>query len=140
MSRADLDALAPVRRHREAQAERAWRQQRDLLREREAAVIAARARWQTACERQAAQREALYDEHRGRAVSVCELNAWGAEERRLISELTQHAQALRALDEEQAQQARNTEDAQRRLQKRRRDLEKLGAMLENLVEEAPRDE
>ena len=134
MSRADLDALAPVRRHREAQAERAWRQQRDLLREREAAVVAARARWQAASEQQAAQREALYGEHCGRALSVCELNAWSTEERRLIGELAEQAQALQALDDEQAQQARDTEAAQQRLQGRRRDLEKLSAMMDYLVE------
>ncbi|WP_434602163.1 hypothetical protein J3P89_01135 [Pseudomonas sp. Z1-14] len=139
MSRADLDALAPVRRHREAQAERAWRQQRELLRERQAAFAAARARWQAACEQQAAQREALYGEHRGRALSICELNAWSTEERRLIGELAEQARALQALDEEQAQQARHTEAAQQRLQGRRRDLEKLGAMMEYLVE-VPDDE
>jgi len=134
MSRADLDALTPVRRHREAQAERAWRQQRDLLREREAAVAAARARWQAASEQKAAQREALYGEHRGRALSVCELNAWSTEERRLIGELAEQAQALQALDDEQAQQARDTEAALERLQGRRRDLEKLSAMMDYLVE------
>lgn len=134
MFQADLDALAPVRRHREAQAERAWRQQRDLLREREAAVVAARARWQAASEQQAAQREALYGEHRGRALSVCELNAWSTEERRLIGELAEQAQALQALDDEQAQQARDTEAALERLQGRRRDLEKLSAMMDYLVE------
>jgi len=139
MSRADLDALTPVRRHREAQAERAWRQQRDLLREREAAVVAARARWQAASEQQAAQRETLYGEHRGRALSVCELNAWSTEERRLIGELAEQAQALQALDDEQAQQARATEAAQQRLQGRRRDLEKLSAMMDYLVE-TPNDE
>lgn len=134
MSRADLDALAPVRRHREAQAERAWRQQRDLLREREAAVAAARVRWQAASEQQVTQREALYGEHRGRALSVCELNAWSTEERRLIGELAEQARALQALDEEQAQQARSTEAARQRLQGRRRDLEKLSAMMDYLVE------
>lgn len=139
MSRADLDALAPVRRHREAQAERAWRQQREILRERQAAFAAARARWQAACEQQAAQREALYGEHRGRALSICELNAWSIEERRLIGELAEQARALQALDEEQAQQARHTEAAQQRLQGRRRDLEKLGAMMEYLME-VPDDE
>ena len=139
MSRADLDALAPVRRHREAQAERAWRQQRDLLREREAAVAAARVRWQAASEQQVTQREALYGEHRGRALSVCELNAWSTEERRLIGELAEQAQALQALDEEQAQQARSTEAAWQRLQRRRRDLEKLSAMMDYLVED-PSDE
>ncbi|WP_434606680.1 hypothetical protein [Pseudomonas sp. R1-7] len=133
MSRADLDALAPVRRHREAQAERAWRQQRDLLREREAAVAAARVRWQAASEQQVTQREALYGEHRGRALSVCELNAWSTEERRLIGELAEQARALQALDEEQAQQARSTEAARQRLQGRRRDLEKLSAMMDYLV-------
>ncbi|MBI6617200.1 MULTISPECIES: hypothetical protein [Pseudomonas] len=139
MSRADLDALAPVRRHREAQAERAWRQQRDLLREREAAVAAAQVRWQAASEQQVTQREALYGEHRGRALSVCELNAWSTEERRLIGELAEQAQALQALDEEQAQQARSTEAARQRLQRRRRDLEKLSAMMDYLVED-PSDE
>jgi hypothetical protein len=134
MSQADLSALAPVRRHREAQAERAWRQQRDLLREREAAVVAARTRWQAACEWQAAQREALYCQHRGRALSVCELNAWSAQERRLMGELAEQARALQALDDEQAQQARNTETAQQRLQGRRRDLEKLKVLMEQLVE------
>lgn len=134
MSRADLDALAPVRRHREAQAERAWRQQRDLLREREAAVAAARVRWQAASEQQVTQREALYGEHRGRALSVCELNAWSTEERRLIGELAEQARALQALDEEQAQQAHSTEAARQRLQGRRRDLEKLSAMMDYLVE------
>ena len=128
-----------MRRHREAQAERAWRLQRDLLREHEAAVAAARARWQTACEQQAVQREALYGEHRGRGLSVCELNAWSTEERRLIGELAEQARALQALDEQQAQQARNTEAAQQRLQGRRRDLEKLSAMMEYLME-APSDE
>jgi len=134
MSRADLNALAPVRRHREAQAERVWHQQRDLLREREAALVAARAQWQAAAERQAAQREALYDEHRGRAVSASQLKAWGTQERRLIGELAEQARAVQVLDEEQAQQARNTEAAQQQLQRRRRDLEKLKALMESLVE------
>lgn len=139
MSQADLSALAPVRRHREAQAERVWRQQRDLLREREAAVVAARARWQAAGEQQAAQREALYCEHRGRAVSVAELKAWNAQERRLIGELAEQARALQALDDEQAQQAQNTEAAEQRLRGRRRDLEKLKALMERLAE-TPWDE
>lgn len=139
MSRADLDALAPVRRHREAQAERAWRQQRELLREREAALADARARWQTACEQQATRRAALYGEHRGRAVSVAELNAWSTEERRLIGELAEQGQALQALDEQQMQQVRNTEAAQQRLRGRQRELEKLSVMMEYLME-APRDE
>lgn len=139
MSRVDLDALAPIRRHREAQAERAWRQQRELLREREAAVVAARARMQASREQQALQREALYGEHRGRALSLCELNAWSAQERRLIGELAEQARALQALDDEQAQQAQHTAAAQQRLQGRRRDMEKLSAMLEHLVE-TPCDE
>lgn len=139
MSLADLSALAPVRRHREAQAERVWRQQCDLLREREAAVVAARARWLEAGERQAAQRQALYCEHRGRAVSVGELKAWNAQECRLIGELAEQARALQALDDEQAQQAQNTEAAQQRLRGRRRDLEKLNALMERLAE-TPWDE
>ncbi|WLH46038.1 hypothetical protein [Pseudomonas beijingensis] len=139
MSRVDLDTLAPIRRHREAQAERAWRQQRELLREREAAVVAARARMQATSEEQALQREALYGEHRGRALSVCELNAWSTQERRLIGELAEQARALRALDDEQAQQAKDTAAAQQRLQGRRRDLEKLSAMMEHWVE-TPSDE
>lgn len=139
MSRVDLDALAPIRRHREAQAERAWRQQRELLREREAAVVAARARMQVTREQQAVQREALYGEHRGRALSVCELNAWSAQERRLIGELAEQARALQALDDEQAQQAQDTAAAQQRLQGHRRDLEKLNAMMEHWVE-TPSDE
>ncbi|MBT2340252.1 MULTISPECIES: hypothetical protein [Pseudomonas] len=136
MSRADLNALAPVRRHREAQAERAWRQARDLLREREAEVAAARAQWQAAREQQAAQREALYGEHRGRALSVVELNAWSTQERRLIGELAEQAQGLQALDAAQARQAQDTEAAQQRLRKRRRDLEKLKALMERLAQEA----
>ena len=139
MSRVDLDALAPIRRHREAQAERAWRQQRELLREREAAVVAARARMQATREQQAVQREALYGEHRGRALSVCELNAWSAQERRLIGELDEQVRALQALDAEQAQQAQHTTAAQQQLQGRRRDLEKLNAMMEHLAE-TPSDE
>lgn len=139
MSRVDLDALAPIRRHREAQAERAWRQQRELLREREAAVATARAQMQATREQQAVQREALYGEHRGRALSVCELNAWSTQERRLIGELAEQARAVQALDDEQAQQAQHTAAAQQRLQGRRRDLEKLSAMMEYLVE-TPSDE
>ncbi|WP_431080742.1 hypothetical protein [Pseudomonas thivervalensis] len=139
MSRLDLDALAPIRRHREAQAERVLRQQRELLREREAAVAAARARMQASSEQQAVQREALYGGHRGRALSVCELNAWSTQERRLIGELAEQARALQALDAEQAQQAQDTAAAQQRLQGRRRDLEKLSAMMEHLAE-TPSDE
>lgn len=139
MSRVDLDALAPIRRHREAQAERVWRQQRELLREREAAVVAARARMQATSEQQTVQREALYGEHCGRALSVSELNAWSTQERRLIGELAEQAQALQVLDAEQAQQAQHTAAAQQRLQGRRRDLEKLSAMMEHLVE-IPSDE
>ena len=139
MSRADLDALAPVRRHREAQAERAWRQARELLREREAQAAAARNQLQAASERQAAQRAALSDEHRGRALSVVELNAWSHEERRLMGELAEQAQGVRALEAAQAQQAEDTEAAQQRLRGRRRDLEKLKALLERLPQE-PSDE
>ncbi|AKJ97064.1 hypothetical protein PHLH5_51860 [Pseudomonas sp. Cab53] len=136
MSQADLDALAPVRRHREAQAERAWRQARDLLREREASVAAARAQWQAASERQAAQRAALCDEHRGRALSVVELNAWSTQERRLMGELAEQAQGVQALDAARAQQAQDTEAAQQRLRGRRRDLEKLKALMERLAQES----
>ncbi|KIQ58136.1 MULTISPECIES: hypothetical protein [Pseudomonas] len=136
MSQADLDALAPVRRHREAQAERAWRQARDLLREREASVAAAQAQWQAASERQAAQRAALCDEHRERALSVVELNAWSTQERRLMGELAEQAQGVQALDAARAQQAQDTEAAQLRLRGRRRDLEKLKALMERLAQES----
>lgn len=139
MSRADLDALAPVRRHRETQAERQWRQQRDLLREREAAVVAARAQWQAAREQQAQQREGLCQEHRGRAISVGELNAWSAQERRLIGELAEQARAVQVLHDEQLQQEQETAAAEQRLRGRRRDLEKLKALMERLVQE-PGDE
>jgi hypothetical protein len=46
---------------------------------------------------------------------------------------------LQALDDEQAQQAKDTAAAQQRLQGRRRDLEKLSAMMEHWVE-TPSDE
>ncbi len=135
MCRADLQALVPVRRHREGQAERAWHQARERLRECEAETAAARAHLQTARERQMAERAALGDAHRGRALSVVELNAWSTQERRLIGELAEHAQRVQALEAAQARQAQDTDAAQQRLSGRRRDLEKLKALMARLGQE-----
>lgn len=139
MSQADLKALAPVRQHREAQAERAWRQQRDLLREQEAALATARVRLQAAREHHAAQREALYHAHQGRALDMRALGAWNEQEHRLINELAEQTRALQALHDQQAQQAQAAADAEQRLRGCRRDLEKLKALMERLVEDT-RDE
>jgi septal ring factor EnvC (AmiA/AmiB activator) len=136
MSQTELPGLAPVRQHREAQAERAWLQARDRLRASEDAVEAARAELDSLRGVHHARREALRREYHGRAMSLRSLNGWSEEEHRLLADLAQREQALQVLDGTRAQQAREMERAEHALRQRRRELEKLKVLTELLIEEA----
>jgi septal ring factor EnvC (AmiA/AmiB activator) len=135
MSLIDLQALAPVRKHREGQAERALRQQRDLLALRETAMAQAKVRLSELRERQADQREALTREYQGKAMTLRALGAWTEQEHRLMADLALHERSLQDLSDARALQAQETHSAERHLQGRRRDMEKLKVLTDLLSKE-----
>ncbi|MHA6494936.1 type III secretion system stalk subunit SctO [Pseudomonas borbori] len=139
MSRHELAALRPIRQHREAQAERAWREEHGRLqalleRERQAEAQLECARLQ-----QREQRAALSRAHQGQTLTPMLLAAWGEQEKRLLAELGKQAQALDALRQERLQQDQQAVQARQQLRGRQRQLEKLRE-LSRLLKEAPEHE
>jgi hypothetical protein len=134
MSLPELHALMPLRRFRETQAERRWQQQRVILQQAQDAVIAARHRLHQLRQQQREQYLALDAAHRGQALSSQQLNAWRAQEQRQAANLAEHMSALKSLEDQLAQHTRDFEAATGELHLRRRAVEKLDAMLENLTE------
>jgi hypothetical protein len=135
MSPLELAALHPIRRHREAQAERAWHDARRRLEGLLQRVADAEGQLEQARRQQREQRQRLASEHQGQALTPLTLAAWGEQERRLLGQLASDEAALLELREQRLRQQQQADRARLRLRERQRQLEKLKELTALLTED-----
>lgn len=134
MSPLEIAALQPIRRHREAQAERAWRDERQRLESLARQVVDAEVRLEQARRAQVAERRQLAREHQGQALTPLTLAAWGKQEKRLLGQLAADESSLLELRRQRLRQQQQADAARLRLRERQRQLEKFKELTALLAE------
>ncbi|WP_085640775.1 MULTISPECIES: type III secretion protein [unclassified Pseudomonas] len=123
-----LDLLAPIRRHRLAMAEQAWRRQRDVLAALQTRLTQMADELQRLRRSQQQERQEQREQHSHRRLPLHEMNRWLAGEQQAIRRIERFEQHYKALQQEHRQQQHWTDDSRQQLRRRQRDLEKLDCL------------
>lgn len=125
-----LDQLSPIRRHRLVMAEQALQRQRTVLDALRTSLAQMAAELLQLRGSQKQQRNEQRRLHSQRRLSLHEINRWLDGEQQALLRIERLEQRFNALQEEYRQQQLCTDDSQKQVRRRQRDIEKLDYMRE----------
>ena len=132
---ATLDVLTPIRRHRLTMAEQAWQRQRSVLKAMHTSLEQLTKELEQRREQHGLARLEQRNAHINRRLPLNEMNQWLNGEQQALRQIERLEQRYKTLQEECRQQQQWTEDSERQLHRRQRDVEKLD-YLRDLAQEA----
>ncbi|MGN7738551.1 type III secretion protein [Pseudomonas sp. 22526] len=120
-----LELLAPIRRHRLTIAERAWQRQHAVLKALRTRLAQMAGELQQLRESHHRTRLEQGVLHANRRLSLSEMNKWLASEQQALRHIERFEQSYKTLHAEYCRQQNWTDDSQKQLRRRQRDMEKL---------------
>ncbi|KAA0947067.1 MULTISPECIES: YscO family type III secretion system apparatus protein [unclassified Pseudomonas] len=133
----EIDTLRRLRRHRADRAERALREAKGAHKALLAKVEQAQEALEQTRLEETRQTAELANQRQGQVVSLQDLKAWGAQERKLSAGTARDEGQLQALYQQQERQVAHINTAQKQVTQCLREVEKLQELAVLLAEETP---
>ncbi|AZC84005.1 type III secretion protein [Pseudomonas chlororaphis] len=120
-----LEFLAPIRRHRLTLAEQAWQRQHIVLNALHTRLTQMASELQKLHESHRQARQEQRERNTNRLLLLREMNQWLTGEQQALEYIERFEQNFRTLQAEYRRQQDWTDDSQKQLRRRQRDMEKL---------------